>query len=150
MSAVTQSDVVVAARTDHDFFSPVRGRNRSKSRKGAPAGRDGIAMGITNGSLTLSAIEFCGWLGQAEPGDVISYHRGFLVLDRVPSKKDLPDVRSAELDLLAKCAMRAAERDLVHLVQRRNASLDFSYLAIARPRPQKVSATVAFPMLEAA
>jgi hypothetical protein len=106
-------------------------------------------MGITSGSLTLSAIEFCGWLGQAEPGDVISYHRGFLVLDRVP-KKDLPDASSAELDLLAKCAMRAAEHDLVHLVQRRNGSLDFSYLAIARPRPQKVSATVAFPMLEAA
>jgi hypothetical protein len=139
MSAVTQSDVVVAARTDHDFFSPVRGRNRSKSRNGAPAGRDGIAMGITSGSLTLSAIEFCGWLGQAEPGDVISYHRGFLVLDRVPSKKDQADAERAELDLLANCAMRAAEYGLVHLVQRRNAPLDFSYLAIARPRKRSLS-----------
>jgi hypothetical protein len=139
MSAVTQSRLVAAARTDDDSFSPVRGRNRSKSRNGAPAGRNGIAMGITSGSLTLSAIEFCGWLGQAEPGDVISYHRGFLILDRVPSKKDLPDVRSAELNLLANCAMRAAEHDLVHLVQRRNGSLDFSYLAIARPRKRSLS-----------
>ena len=150
MNAVMPSRVVVVARTDRVPFSPVRGRNRSKSRNGAPFGRDGIAMGITSGSLTLSAIEFCGWLGQAEPGDMISYHRGYLILDRVPSKKDQADIKRAELNLLADCAMRAAEHDLVHLVQRRNAPLDFSYLAIARPRPKKVSVMVAFPLPEAA
>ena len=148
MNAVTPSRVVVAAHTVS--FSPVRGRNSSKSRNGAPSGRDGIAMGITSGSRTLSAIEFCGWLGQAEPGDVISYHRGFLILDRVPSKKDQADAKRAELDLLASCAMRAAEHDLVHLVQRRNAHLDFNYLAIARPRPTKASVTMALSLLEAA
>jgi hypothetical protein len=90
------------------------------------------------------------WINQAEPGDALEYHRGFLVLDRVPSNKHLSDVRRAEIDRLANCAMRAAEHDLVHLVQRRNAPWDFSYLAIARARPTKAPATVAFAMLEAA
>lgn len=107
-------------------------------------------MEITSGPHALSAIEFCGWLNQAEPGDALEYHRGYLVLDRVPSEKDLPDVRRAELDLLANCAMRAAEHDLVHLVQRRNAPWDFSYLAIARARPTKAPVAMAFTMLEAA
>ena len=29
----------------------------------------------------ISEIEFCGWVGQAVPGDRLEYHRGFLVLD---------------------------------------------------------------------
>ena len=67
-----------------------------------------------------------------------------------PSKEHPADAKRAELDLLADCAMRAAEHELVHLVQRRNAPLDFSYLAIARARPKKAPATVAFPLPEAA
>ena len=109
-----------------------------------------LAEGIKGGSRSLSAIEFCAWLGQAKPGDAISYHRGFLILDRFPSNKHLSAVERAELDLLADCAMRAAKQELVHLVQRRNAPLDFSYLAIARARPKKAPTTMAFPMPEAA
>ena len=139
MSALTRSRVLAGARTDQSVLAPVRGRNRAK-----------LPGGIKGGARTLSAIEFCGWLGQAEPGDAIRYHRGFLILDRFPSNKHLSAVERAELDLLADCATRAAKHELVHLVQRRNAPLDFSYLAIARARPKKAPATMAFPMPEAA
>ena len=29
----------------------------------------------------VNEIELCAWLSQAEPGDALEYHRGFLVLD---------------------------------------------------------------------
>jgi hypothetical protein len=148
MNALARSRASSAVGANRSFFSPARGRNRSKSSKSAPA-VNGAVMDKWSAPLTLTAIEFCGWLGQAEPGDTISYHRGFLVLDRAPSNRQLSNSRRAELDLLATCAMRASEYDLVHLVQRRNAPLDFSYLAIARPRAKKTPVNIPLPTAEA-
>ena len=89
----------------------------------------------TNGAARpLTAIDLLAWLNQAQAGDVLSYHRGFLALDRscrgqAPSQND-----RITLGPMASLAMRLADRGLVHLVQRRNASNDFSYLAVARER----------------
>jgi hypothetical protein len=83
----------------------------------------------------ITEIEFCAWLGQAEPGDVLEYHRGFLVVDLTPFGN--PMCSEARLDL-ARTSARAydlAEPGFVHLVQRRLGPDHFSYLAIARPLP---------------
>lgn len=82
----------------------------------------------------IGEIEFLGWLGQAEPGDVLAYHRGFLAVDRFFS----PDLRS-----LGNRALQATERGLVHLVQRRHGPEDFAYLAIARPKARSEAAELA-------
>lgn len=140
MNAVTPSRGGVAARTDCVSFSPVRGRNRTKPSQ---------VVNDVPPPQRLNAVEFCAWLSQAEPGDVLEYHRGFLIVDRMPARKGHADTRSAQLDLLAKSAMRAAEYDLVLLVQRRNGPSDFSYLAVARKRPKKNPAIQSLALLEA-
>ncbi len=81
-------------------------------------------------------VNFCSWLAQAEPGDALEYHRGFLCLDR----GDLENVRESKhsriLNRLAERAFDLAERGFVHLIQRRLGPDTFSYLAIARPLPE--------------
>ena len=86
--------------------------------------------------LRISELEFCAWLGQAVPGDRIEYHRGFLALDSVPTATRLNPKDRSELVKLGGRALWAAEQGLAHLVQRRHGPDDFSYIAIARPRPR--------------
>lgn len=76
---------------------------------------------------------FADWLGKATAGRVTEYHRGFLILDVDPRLSELPEADRVELACLARLAYWAAEQRLVHLVQRRLASGQFSYLAIMRP-----------------
>src|SRR5699024_7273855 len=95
----------------------------------------------------LTEIELCGWIGQALPGDVLEYHRGFLALDVTPIALHIPSAVRQELARVAERAMRACEQGLVHLVQRRNGADDFSYLAIARPKPRKADASLSALLL---
>lgn len=84
--------------------------------------------------LRLNEPELCAWLGQATPGEVLEYHRGFLALDRYPFMSRLSDRERAELIRLSKRAFWAAEQGLAHLVQHRHGPDDYSYLVVARPR----------------
>ena len=136
MNAATQNRDFAETRNDNFVFSPVRGRNRAKSFELVPGGRAGISMGMKSASLILTDIVFCGWLGQAAPGDVLEYHRGFLALDCGPQTERMSACERIEIIGLARCVFRAAENGFVHLVQRRNGENDFSYLAIARPWPR--------------
>jgi hypothetical protein len=86
--------------------------------------------------LRFSEIESCAWTGAARPGEMLEYYRGFLAEDVVAVISTLSELDRASLRKLAARAWWAAERDLVHLVQRRNGPDDFSYLAITRPRRQ--------------
>lgn len=98
---------------------------------------------FTRPTGALTEMDLCGWIGQARPGDVLEYHRGFLALDIVPVASRLaPEARQA-LAAMARRALWAAEQDLVHLVQCRNGPDDFSYLAVARPKPKHAPASVA-------
>jgi len=100
--------------------------------------------------LRIAEIDLCGWLGQAAPGDVLEYHRGFLALDANVQGTRFPDRDRAELARVARRAWWASERDLVHLVQRRHGPNEFSYLAIARPRPKSSPVSLSSLMAEAA
>ena len=81
----------------------------------------------------ITEIEFCSWLGQTQPDDVLEYHRGFLALDRCVVGSAERTAHARALNQLAERAFELAERSFVHLTQQRNGPDDFSYLAIARP-----------------
>ena len=83
---------------------------------------------------SISEIELCAWVAQAEPGTILEYHRGHLALDRSPVGPLRHTPERSALSLLAARAHDLAERGLVHLVQRRHDTDDYSYLAVARPR----------------
>ena len=80
-------------------------------------------------------IAFGVWISQAEPGSTITYHRGFLAVDGTSPVSKLSGDKRRKLRDLAAAAARAAEKDLVHLVQARLGPDRFAYRAIARPRP---------------
>ena len=102
---------------------------------------------IARPRAVLTEIELCGWIGQALPGDVLEYHRGFLALDVTAVALHIPPKVREELARTAGRAMRACEQGLVHLVQRRNGKDDFSYLAIARPKPRKADVSLSALLL---
>ncbi len=95
----------------------------------------------------LTEIDLCGWVGQAAPGDMLEYHRGFLALDTMPQGTRLAEQERAELARVARRAWWAAERGLIHLVQRRHGTDDYSYLAIARSKPKQASVSLSSLLL---
>ena len=80
-------------------------------------------------------IGFSLWISQAKPGATCTYHCGFLAVDATAQVSTLSAVQRRKLRDLAAAAARAAEQDLVHLVQARLGPDRFAYRAIARPRP---------------
>jgi hypothetical protein len=94
-------------------------------------------MDTISSPLPLSEAALCRWLGEALPGDMLAYHRGHLTRDVAATGAK---ARSrAELQRVARRALWASESELVHLVQRRNGPDDYTYLAVARPRPKATS-----------
>lgn len=84
----------------------------------------------------IGEIDFCAWIAQAMAGERLVYHRGFLAFDAMALLSDLPSGRQRALRDVAAAAMRAAELDLVHLVQARLGPGQFAYIAVARPKPK--------------
>ena len=77
----------------------------------------------------------CDWIANAVPGAVMIYYRGHLAYDRMPSTAVFSNPDRKRLIAVAKRALQAAEDGLIHLVQRRHGSQDYSYIAIkARSR----------------
>lgn len=96
----------------------------------------------------LAETAFWAWIAQAGPGAALVYHRGVLALDAsIDNQTPKSDARR-ELARVAHIAWRAAEKGLVHLVQRRNGPDDFTYLAIARQRTDKVAASLSTLLLQ--
>jgi hypothetical protein len=93
--------------------------------------------------LPLTEVDLCRWLGQAAPGDWLTYHRGFLALDCDRTTGRLVERERAELLCVARRALSAAQAGQAHLVQHRNGHDDFSYVLVARPRSRAVSGKIA-------
>ena len=98
----------------------------------------------------ITEIEFCSWLGQAQPDDILEYHQGFLALDRCVVGTAEQIARARALHQVAERAFELAERGFIHLIQRRLGPDEFSYLAIARPQPDGAVLTFATLMPEEA
>ena len=84
----------------------------------------------------IGEIDFCAWVAQAMAGERLVYHRGFLAFDAMALLSDLPPGHQRALRDGAAAAMRAAEQDLVHLVQARLGPGQFAYIAVARRKPK--------------
>jgi len=96
----------------------------------------------------VSRAEFHRWLVRANPGAELEYHDGCLAVDRSSASR-LGERERRALARLAGAALKAAEAGRVHLVQRRNAPADFTYLAI-KARPNAQSAATALPAVTVA
>ena len=83
-----------------------------------------------NGS-GLDEVGLCAWIAQAEPGETLVYHRGFLAVDATSIVSRLSPDQQRNLQQVAAAAMRAADQGLVHLVQTRLGPDAFAYIAIA-------------------
>ena len=88
----------------------------------------------------VSEISFCAWLAQAEAGDRLEYHRGFLPVDTDKLMSKLELNARTELVLLRDRAFGCEAQGLVHLVQERIGPDQFAYIAIARPQKGAASA----------
>ena len=98
----------------------------------------------------IDEIGFCAWVAQAAPGEVLVYHRGFLVVDTDKLLSSLARDAREGLRLLADAAFRAAELRLVHLVQARLGPDHFAYIAVARPKSGSAGLGLSMRLLEAA
>jgi len=103
----------------------------------------------TNSGTEITDIDLFAWIAQAETGDALIYHSGFLVVDADKSVSTLPTDRRLALRRMADAAFRAAEQGLVHLVQERLETDRFAYIAIARPKPKAASASLSALLLDA-
>ena len=108
------------------------------------------AITMAQASGDVSEIQFCAWIAQAEAGEALIYHQGFLVVDADPVLSKLPVDQRLALRALASAAFRAEEQGLVHLVQQRLGTDRFAYIAIARPKPKSPRPAFAARLLEAA
>jgi hypothetical protein len=98
----------------------------------------------------ITDIDLYAWLAQADAGDALIYHRGFLAVDTDKLISDLPAERRDALRSLGDAAFRAAGQGLVHLVQERIGPDKFAYVAIARPKPKPPRSAAITRLLEAA
>jgi hypothetical protein len=82
----------------------------------------------------LQESDLCAWLGAAQPGEMLVYHRGFLAVDCSLATSNLAKPERSRLALVARRAALAQERGLACLLQRRHGPDNYSYL-IVRRRP---------------
>ncbi len=73
--------------------------------------------------------EFQKWLAEAKKGAKLTYHIGFLAYDREYAAA----AQKPSIKLMAEI-LRAFERGLVHLYQRRIGHMQFEYIAERRMR----------------
>jgi hypothetical protein len=113
----------------------------------ASAGDHGQSASLASG---ITEISFCAWIAQAEAGEALIYHQGYLAVDTDPVISKLPVDQRLALRALASAAFRAGAQGLVHLVQQRLGTDRFAYVAIARPKPKSPRPAFAARLLEAA
>lgn len=95
--------------------------------------------------LTVTEEVLCAWVGQADPGAAVEYHRGHLAVDRAPGLSPFGEKARRELGAVADRALSLAGEGLLLLVQERHAEGDSSYFAIKprKPAPPLVATHVA-------
>ena len=84
--------------------------------------------------LFCDAPGFCQWLADAAPGSSLTYFRGHLAFDRMPSTSPFPEPERKRLVAVANRALQMAEDGRVHLVQRRHGPQHYSYIAVKARR----------------
>jgi hypothetical protein len=75
---------------------------------------------------------FCAWLGHAQPGDRVGYHRGSLTTDRFRSLGTTSEQNNRGVSALASRAYALADQGRILLFQERHGDGDYTYRAVAR------------------
>ena len=81
----------------------------------------------------VTEAELLAWFAAAEPGARLAYCRGHLSIAIFRGASNLPEAERQELRRVASRAWALAEAGQAHLLQRRNAVNDISYLIEVRP-----------------
>ena len=95
---------------------------------------DGILSSTLASAQGPGVKGFQGWLAKASAGDRVAYFVGFLAVGTGPDGQRLPAADHHKALHEARMARVAAERGLIHLLQRRLGENCFEYFAVARPR----------------
>ena len=82
----------------------------------------------------LTEAAWCAWMAQAQVGEAIQYHDGFLLRDRSEAYSALTAQERARIHATARQAWIACERGFVHLFSLRIADSHYRYLAIRSGR----------------
>ena len=102
---------------------------------------NGVVFGqVVSTQCLVTEAELIAWFAAAQPGDRLAYCRGHMGTAISPDTSDLPDPERRELRRVACRAWELAEAGEAHLLQRRNAANDISYLIEVRPRPKSLPA----------
>jgi hypothetical protein len=80
--------------------------------------------------LIVSEAELQAWIAHAAPGDRIEYHHGVLAADRLVIGSRLADRDCRQLNRVADILFGLAAAGRVHLLQKRNAPGDYTYVAV--------------------
>ena len=87
----------------------------------------------------LTEAALCAWVGNAYPGDLLVYHRGYLAIDTGPDNEVLTPAQRKQLRNVADRARKLADAGLVHLVQRHVQLQRVGAGHDVEPRPSSVS-----------
>lgn len=98
----------------------------------------GVAVFAARGGLPslyhpaepLTEAALCDWIANAQVGESIQYHEGFLLIDRSESASALPRKDRLRLHAMARRAWIACELGLVHLFSLRVGECRYRYMAI--------------------
>jgi len=97
----------------------------------------GVVFGqVVSTRCLVTEADLIAWFAAAQPGDRLAYCRGHMGTAISPEMSNLPDAERRELRRVACRAWALAEAGEAHLLQRRNAANDISYLIEVRPRPK--------------
>lgn len=134
MTQAMTADTCAESRSDHFVFSPVRGRNRAKTREFVQGPASCTAMGMKNTEPTRALLTdetaLLDWLRTAQPGERFLYHIGHLAADRERGSTALTDPQREALCRLADRVLTLVTDDTLTAAQRRRADGHMAYLAI--------------------
>jgi hypothetical protein len=91
---------------------------------------------------SIDSAAFTAWLLRAEPGERLTYWRGYLAVDASPLASQLSGEERLRLEGVSDLAWRMAQKGWVHLLQQRHGAGDFSYVAVLRPQAQVLARSV--------
>ena len=92
--------------------------------------------------VSVNEAEVRRWLREAAPGQSIQYFVGHLGPGTDAMGLPLPESERQAVAGVAVRLWRAAQHDLVHLVQRRQGPTNWAYIAIARAPPEKAMPSI--------
>ena len=85
---------------------------------------------LTKKDIMLSIKKFDDWLNKSITGNKITYYRGYIMAPHL--QKLSPTMDERRVRTIKQHVYRAAESNLVDLVQKKHADFDYEYIAVRK------------------